>query len=187
MTIVPSYNRALALLLMLRTRNNTDSNKLRFSSMVLYYDDSYYGVASYCIILSSYHCTISKELIIIHVDTSGCMHKTLMALFSAVNISIVPRGPPLNVRGIVVNSSTVVLNWNPPDIGDQNGIVRYYVVNVIELQTANIFQFIANTTSLYITSLHPSYMYELTVSAATIGTGPFSPALMFQTPEAGRN
>ena len=166
-----------------------------FTGIVLYYGDSYtYGVYSITVctiltvvLLSFYHCTINKELIITHVDTSSCMHKILMALYSAFNISIVPRAPPLNVRGIVVNSSTIVLNWKPPDIDDQNGIVRYYVVNVIELQTANIFPFIANATSLSITSLHPSYTYELTVSAATIGPGPFSPALTIQTAEAGRN
>ena len=110
-----------------------------------------------------------------------------MALYSAVNISIVPRTPPQNVSGSVVNSSAIVLNWNPPDIDDQNGIVRYYVVNVTEVQTANVFQCTANTTGLSISSLHPSYMYVIVVSAATIGPGPFSPALTLQTAEAGRN
>ena len=79
-----------------------------------------------------------------------------------------------------------MLNWNPPDVDDQNGIVRYYVVNVIELPTANMFQFTTNATSLTITSLHPAYTYEITVSAATIGPGPFSPAVTLQTAEAGR-
>ena len=97
-----------------------------------------------------------------------------------------PRAPPLNVGGSVVNYSTIVLNWNPPDIDDQNGIVRYYVVNVTELQTGNMFQFTANATSLTITSLHPAYTYKITVSAATIRPGPFSPTLTLQTDEAGR-
>ena len=110
-----------------------------------------------------------------------------MALYFAVNIPIVPRTPPLNVSGTVLNSSTIVLNWNPPDIEDQNGIVRYYVVNVTEVQTANIFLFTANTTALSISSLHPAYTYEITVSAVTIGPGPFSLAITLQTAEAGRN
>ena len=108
-------------------------------------------------------------------------------LCSAVNVSIVPRTPPQNVSGTVVNSSTIVLNWNPPPIDDQNGIVRYYVVNVTEVQTAYVLEFTANTTGLSITSLHPAYTYEIAVSAATIGPGPFSPALTLQTAEAGRN
>ena len=111
----------------------------------------------------------------------------LIALYCAFNIPIVPRAPPLNVSGSVVNSSTIMLNWNPPDVDDQNGIVRYYVVNVTELQTGNIFQFTANATSLTVTSLHPAYTYEITVSAATIGPGPFSPTLSLQTDEAGKN
>ena len=96
-----------------------------------------------------------------------------------------PRAPPLNVSGSVVNSSTIVLNWNPPDVDDQNGIIRYYVVNVTELQTGNMFQFTANATSLTITSLHSAYTYEIAVSAATIGSGQFSPAVTLQTTEAG--
>ena len=80
-----------------------------------------------------------------------------------------------------------MLNWYPPDIDDQNGIVRYYVMNVTELQTENMFQFTANATSLTITSLHPAYTYKISVSAATIGPGPFSPTLSLQTDEAGKN
>ena len=79
-----------------------------------------------------------------------------------------------------------MLNWNPPAIDDQNGIVRYYVVNVTEVQTADVFEFTANATGLSISSLHPSYTYEIAVSATTIGQGPFSPALTLQTAEAGR-
>ena len=97
-----------------------------------------------------------------------------------------PRAPPQNVSGTVLNSSTIVLNWSPPAIDDQNGIVRYYVVNVTEVQSANAFQFTANATGLSITSLHPAYTYEIIVSAATIGPGPFSPVLN-QTDEAGRS
>ena len=96
---------------------------------------------------------------------------------------MVQQAPLPNVSGTVVNSSTIELNWVLPDV--EGPTVRYYVVNVTEVQTANIFQFTANTTGLSISSLHPSYTYEIAVSAVTIGPGPFSPTLILQTAEAG--
>ena len=102
-----------------------------------------------------------------------------------LSFHIVQQAPPLNVSGTVVNSSTIELNWDPPDVEGPNAAVRYYIVNVTEVQTANIFQFTANTTGLSISSLHPSYTYEIAVSAVTIGPGPFSPTLTLQTAEAG--
>ena len=54
-TIVPSYTRKnihLALLLMLRTRNNTDGNKLViFSGVALYYGDTYILLHGQCFVL----------------------------------------------------------------------------------------------------------------------------------------
>ena len=122
----------------------------------------------------------------LHITSGVIVLCGLQTLYSAVNIllsfhSIVQRALPLNVSGSVVNSSTIELTWNP----SPNGTVRHYVVNVTELQTANIFQFTTNATGLSITSLHPSYTYEIIVSAATIGLGLFSQTLTLETAEAG--
>ena len=39
------------------------------------------------------------------------------------------------------------------------------------------------STSLVVQGLHPHYMYECSVSANTIATGPYSDTVLIQTPE----
>ena len=74
--------------------------------------------------------------------------------------------------------------WEPPE--DPNGYIREYRVNVTEVETGRMFQLITNTTGITIGSLHPYYTYNCTVSAVTIGPGPFSPAITVRTDEDGR-
>jgi len=88
--------------------------------------------------------------------------------------------------GVVLSSSTISLNWNPPAIEDQNGIVRYYIVNVTEIPTGSIFQFTTNATGLSVPLLHPAYVYSIAVSAVTIYLGPFSTNIKLRTFEEGK-
>ena len=97
-----------------------------------------------------------------------------------------PRTPPRNVTGVVLSSSTISLNWDPPAVEDQNGIIRYYIVNVTEVPTGSIFQLTANGTALSVSLLHPSYVYKITVSAVTIRPGPFSTNIKLRTSEEGK-
>ena len=47
----------------------------------------------------------------------------------------VPTSPPLNPTGVADTSRSLSLSWNPPPPGDQNGMLRHYVVNIIEVET----------------------------------------------------
>ena len=58
-------------------------------------------------------------------------------------------------------------------------------MNVTELQTGTTFQRSVSTTSIAVTSLQPSYTYHLTVSAYTVGEGPYSLPLNVTLPEDG--
>ena len=44
----------------------------------------------------------------------------------------------------------------------------------------------STTTSIEITSLHPFYVYEWSVSAFTVGEGPYSSIVTLTTPEDGK-
>ena len=101
-------------------------------------------------------------------------------------IPTVPENPPLNPVGMATNSRTIQFSWGIPP-GRHNGIIREYRVNVTELQTGRAFQRTASTTSILITSLQPSYTYQLSVSAYTVSEGPYSPALNVTTPEDGQS
>ena len=49
-----------------------------------------------------------------------------------------------------------------------------------------MFQRVSTTTFIEITSLHPFYVYEWTVSAFTVGEGPYSSISTVTTPEDGK-
>jgi hypothetical protein len=57
---------------------------------------------------------------------------------------------------------------------------------VTEEETMRQFQLISTTTSISATALHPYYTYSFTVSAVTVGEGPYSQSLSLQTLEDGK-
>ena len=73
----------------------------------------------------------------------------------------------------------------PPPSAHHNGIIQYYVLNVTEMDTAVQIQIESLTTEETISALHPFYTYEVTLSAVTVSSGPFSSPVVFQLPEDG--
>ena len=49
------------------------------------------------------------------------------------------------------------------------------------------FQLMSTTTSITAAALHPYYTYSFTISAVTVGEGPYSQPLSLQTLENGKN
>ena len=100
-------------------------------------------------------------------------------------IIVVPSNAPVHLQGNAVNSTTVQLQWKPPAVADQNGVIRSYRINISVAETGSVFQLTSGTTALNISGLHPYYTYNLTVAAVTIGPGPFGVVLTIQLPENG--
>ena len=97
-----------------------------------------------------------------------------------------PSAPPNNVTGYVESSTLVMFAWLAPPLIDQNGVIQYYVVKLLEVETGALWTFFAVEEDINIGSLHPYYNYECTVAAHTvIGTGPHSIAITVLTEEAG--
>lgn len=92
---------------------------------------------------------------------------------------------PSNLTGMAQDSATILLSWSQPD-GHHNGIIREYRLNITELETGVAFRHVSTTTSLAINNLHPDYTYELTVTAFTVGEGPYSYSHRVTTPEDGK-
>lgn len=67
----------------------------------------------------------------------------------------------------------------------QNGLVRYYVVNITETNTGSQFQLTSNNLYITLNNLHPYYTYSVSVAAYTISPGPFSSPLLLTTSEDG--
>ena len=60
-----------------------------------------------------------------------------------------------------------------------------YRVRVLEVDTGALALYNLTETSLALDSLHPYYVYQCSVAAVTVGTGPFSDSLSIRTHEDG--
>ena len=104
----------------------------------------------------------------------------------ALSHFVAPSMPPENLISEATTSESVTLNWSPPDIQSQNGIITGYLINVTEIETGETFQVSSATTNLVIQSLRPFTTYVCVIAAETsAGTGPFSISLTVQTKESG--
>ena len=98
----------------------------------------------------------------------------------------VPSSAPVHLQGRAMNSRVIQVQWEPPPLVDQNGVIRGYIINISVAETGSSFQLTAGTNAVNISALHPFYTYTITVAAVTIGPGPYGLALNIQTPEDGK-
>ena len=110
-------------------------------------------------------------------------YRTFYVLY---NLIIVPTFPPTVDSYYAVDSSSLYLSWSAPPVDQQNGIIRYYNITLMELETGSIFSYTSTNTNFTITLLHPNYQYQFEISATTIATGPSSVPIILQMPEDGR-
>ncbi len=55
-----------------------------------------------------------------------------------------------------------------------------------EVITGRVFVQVSTSTSLVIGSLHPDHIYQWTVTAVTIGVGPYTTTSSIRMPEDGK-
>ena len=104
-----------------------------------------------------------------------------------------PSGPPQSLSVVVLNSTSVNISWEDILLSEQNGIIIFYNITVIELNTSSIFgMWTINETDFYsgytlhIRGLHPFYYYEVFVAGSTVvGIGP-NASMEFQTSQDGK-
>jgi len=85
-----------------------------------------------------------------------------------------------------VNSSALQLTWEPPAPEQRNGIIRGYLINATAQESGEYYEWMSDTMSLVISSLHPHYHYNLSVAANTIGLGPFGVNYTVLMPQDGK-
>ena len=98
---------------------------------------------------------------------------------------IVPTAPPVVDSYYAVDSSTIFLSWSAPPIDQQNGIIRHYVISLLERETGSILSYTSSNTTITISRLHPDYRYQIEISAVTVGMGPSSLPVTLLLPEDG--
>ena len=100
-------------------------------------------------------------------------------------ILVGPSSAPLNVSTVTVTSTTIEVSWSEIPLEYQNGIIRYYIVNVTETNTGSEFQAISYNQSASLNNLHPYYTYNITIAAYTTEAGPYSVLISITTDEDG--
>jgi receptor-type tyrosine-protein phosphatase Q len=99
-----------------------------------------------------------------------------------------PSGPPQSPNVTVLSSQSIEINWLPPLLPEQNGVIIGYIIVVTPLNTGISQQLITSVTNtLLVPNLAPFTTYVCIVAARTaIGRGPFSSVITVQTLEAGK-
>lgn len=100
----------------------------------------------------------------------------------------VPSSPPQNFTTMVISSTSISVYWDPPPLGDQNGVITGYRVIIINLNrtsiSVNVNVFGTNFTAM---NLEEFEAYNIQVAAMTaVGLGPFSNVIRSQTFEDGK-
>ncbi|KAL9967588.1 hypothetical protein ACROYT_G025850 [Oculina patagonica] len=86
-----------------------------------------------------------------------------------------PSGAPLNVKAFTKSSTSILVQWNPPNELDRNGVITHYIVQYSSLGTQASINTTDNTTEILVTRLKKYTTYYFTVRAVNkIGVGPRS-------------
>ena len=108
-----------------------------------------------------------------------------MASVNSYFHTIVPSASPGGFEGTPLNSTKLLLTWQPPPENQLNGVLTGYVVNVTETETGNQYQISTDVAEFIFQGLHPFYRYTFISAAVTVGQGPFSDIFSLQMPEDG--
>ena len=75
---------------------------------------------------------------------------------------------------MAVSSTSIRLTWEPPVAEEQNGVIRSYHINVSAFEDKEMMNYEADglSTLFILNSLHPYYLYRITIAAFTVGVGP---------------
>ena len=94
-----------------------------------------------------------------------------------------PEAPPVMISQGNVMSRSVDLAWVAPRGDRQNGVIRYYMIEVYENDTGMVipYQTLSDQTSFTVSSLHPFYTYSIRIQAVTVSPGPLSTTITVNT------
>ena len=109
-------------------------------------------------------------------------------IYVHVILCAVPTAFPQTIQTMIVNSSAVLVTWQPPPPEHQNGIVTAYVVSVsLAGNDTTPEYYTSSSLSQTLEGLLPFSTYTVAVAAETdIGRGPFSSSFTINTPEDGK-
>ena len=96
-----------------------------------------------------------------------------------------PSSSPTEVSAATITSVGFSLSWGNPSEMDWNGIIRNFIISIIEANTGLEYQFMTASNEIEVNFLHPFYSYLCSVAAVTVSAGPYSTPLEITTLTAG--
>lgn len=100
--------------------------------------------------------------------------------------STVPTGAPTSLVAVQATTNSLTLSWDPPPFDQQNGLIRYYIINITDVTNGSSFEMTTNTTRTTIFNLRPFFTYNCSVAAFTVDKGPISTHVVVTLPQAGQ-
>ena len=97
-----------------------------------------------------------------------------------------PSAAPGNLQVISISSSSLHFQWNPPPLEHRNGIIRRYILFLLQLNSQTRVQQSSLTESITFSNLKPYTTYKCKVAAYTTALGPFSSEIVNRTDEDGK-
>ena len=99
---------------------------------------------------------------------------------------IAPSAPPTNISATAVSARALNITWQPPELAEQNGIIRSYILTLSVTETGSSELLMSDQPQLMLEDLHPFYLYSFLIAAITISPGPYSEIVSIQMPQAGQ-
>ena len=93
----------------------------------------------------------------------------------------------MDIEVSAIHSRSAEFAWVPPPMNHQNGIIRRYIVVLTTADGLQELVTYSKETATLVDNLHPFKNYSCSVSAETVAPGPFSPAILVQTLEDGKD
>ena len=120
------------------------------------------------------------------METGGRLLPVSSELFCTL-CTAAPFSPPSALLLTPLSPSTLSISWQPPAPEDQNGVIQFYTVKVIEEERMieRVENATNNTTVFSLDGLHPYYHYTISVAAVTVAVGPFNTPEIIHMPPAG--
>ena len=139
--------------------------------------------------MTTHLCTLSSSFAHPSSFTFHTFFLSFYFHFSCVQnlpMLIAPSSAPLNPSHQVINSQSFSISWHAPLAEDQNGDIQYYLIDFTEVDTNVTSQVFSTNTSITLTGLHPYYTYVYSISAYTVGEGPYTSENSVILPEDGK-
>ena len=100
---------------------------------------------------------------------------------------VAPSSAPTNIVVSNITSMEFSIEWGPPSLADQNGVIRGYSIALTEKisATTTSFSVAGNVTLFDFQDLHPAYTYALEIAAVTVSPGPYSEVMLVKMADDG--